>query len=69
RLERTESVEDVIHGRVPNSLIATMDVGSLPKTVNELVSAGSSLIGVRRVDEDLDAIYRRYFESREEVGV
>jgi ABC-2 type transport system ATP-binding protein len=63
RLEELETVEDVIHGRVPGSWIATLDIGTLPETVSRLVSGGSRLTGVRRVDEDLDAIYRRYFEG------
>jgi len=67
KLGQIEAVEDVTLGRVPNSLIATLDVGTLPGTVNELVTGGSQIVGVRRVDEDLDAIYRRYFETREEV--
>ncbi|HXV71472.1 MAG TPA: ABC transporter ATP-binding protein [Acidimicrobiia bacterium] len=67
RLTHVQSVEDVALGRVPNSLIATLDVGTLPETVNLLVAGGSKIVGVRRVDEDLDAIYRRYFETREEV--
>lgn len=67
RLEQVETVDDVIHGRVPNSFIARLDVGTLPETVSALVSSGSNLVGVRRVDEDLDAIYRRYFESRAEM--
>lgn len=66
-LESVGTVDEVILGRVPNSLIATLDVGTLPQTVNELVGSGSQVVGVRRVDEDLDAIYRRYFENREEV--
>jgi ABC-2 type transport system ATP-binding protein len=65
RLQAIETVEDVIHGRVPGSWIATLDVGTLPQTVNRLVADGSRLTGVRRVDEDLDAIYRRYFEDEE----
>jgi ABC-2 type transport system ATP-binding protein len=65
RLEQIETVEDVIHGRVPGSWIATLDIGTLPETVSRLVSGGSRLTGVRRVDEDLDAIYRRYFEGEE----
>lgn len=65
RLEEIETVDDVIHGRVPGSWIATLDIGTLPATVNSLVSSGSRLTGVRRVDEDLDAIYRRYFEGAE----
>jgi ABC-2 type transport system ATP-binding protein len=64
-LETIAAVEDVIHGRVPGSWIASLDIGTLPETVGGLVAAGSQLTGVRRVDEDLDAIYRRYFETRE----
>ncbi len=67
RLEEIDTVEEVINGRVPGSWVATLDIGTLPETVNTLVSDGSKLTGVRRVDEDLDAIYRRYFEDREEV--
>ncbi len=65
RLEGLDTVEDVIHGKVPGSWIATLDAGTLPETVSNLVAAGSRVTGVRRVDEDLDAIYRRYFENRE----
>lgn len=68
KLEEIETVEDVIHGRLPGSWIATLDIGTLPATVSNLVSGGAELTGVRRVDEDLDAIYRRYFE-RKEVAV
>ena len=67
RLDQIEVVEDVTLGSVPNSLIATLDVGTLPGTVNDLVAGGAQIVGVRRVDDDLDAIYRRYFEKREEV--
>jgi ABC-2 type transport system ATP-binding protein len=65
RLEEIDTVEDVIHGRVPGSWIATLDIGTLPETVAKLISGGAEITGVRRVDEDLDAIYRRYFEDRE----
>lgn len=68
RLESLETVEDVIHGKVPGSWIVTLDVGTLPETVSQLVASGSQLTGVRRVDEDLDAIYRRYFEKKEVVA-
>jgi ABC-2 type transport system ATP-binding protein len=65
-LESVGTVQEVIHGRVPGSWIATLDIGSLAETVARLASGGAEIVGVRRVDEDLDAIYRRYFE-REEV--
>lgn len=67
-LEEIDTVEDVISGRVPGSWIATLDIGTLSETVAKLVSRGSKLTGVRRVDEDLDAIYRRYFEDKEVVA-
>jgi ABC-2 type transport system ATP-binding protein len=65
-LRSIESVATVTHGRVPGSWLATIDPAALPDTVDQLVSAGSRIIGVRRVDDDLDSIYRKYFE-REEV--
>jgi hypothetical protein len=34
--------------------------------VSGLVAAGADVIGVHRLDEDLETIYRRYFESEEE---
>lgn len=68
-LEKVETVGDVIHGRVPGSWIATLDIGTLSETVASLVAGGSEITGVRRVDEDLDAIYRRYFEGQEDVAV
>lgn len=64
-LEQIDSVGDVTHGRVPGSWIATLDVGALPGTLASLVTSGMEVSGVRRVDEDLDAIYRRYFEDQE----
>ena len=64
-LERLETVEEVSPGRLPGSFIATLDIGTLPDVVNRLVSGGAHISGVRRVDEDLDAIYRRYFERQE----
>jgi len=64
-LEASGAVTEVTHGHFPGSWVATLDPGSLPATVAHLVSAGVEVAGVRRVDEDLDAIYRRYFEYRE----
>jgi ABC-2 type transport system ATP-binding protein len=65
RLEQIDTVGEVVNGRLPGSWVATLDVGTLPDTVTKLVSEGMQMTGVRRLDEDLDAIYRRYFESRE----
>lgn len=66
RLEGLDTVEAVTHGRVPGSWVATLDVGALPDAVARLVADGCQISGVRRVDEDLDAIYRRYFDVEEE---
>ncbi len=65
RLEKSATVDEVTHGRVPGSWVATLEVGFLPDTVSSLVSDGARITGIHRVDEDLDAIYRRYFESAE----
>lgn len=67
RLEDIDAVDSVTHGRVPGSWIATLDIGTLSDTVAQLVSEGCRLTGVHRVDEDLDTIYRRYFDEREEA--
>lgn len=65
-LRSMESVATVTHGKVPGSWVASIDPTALPDTVDRLVSSGARIIGVRRVDDDLDSIYRKYFE-REEV--
>jgi ABC-2 type transport system ATP-binding protein len=65
KLAAIDTVDSVTHGRVPGSWIARLDIGTLPDTVSRLVAEGAQVIGVRRVDEDLDAIYRRYFEDKE----
>lgn len=67
RLESVGTVSEVNPGRVPGSWVADLDASSLAPTVSELVSGGAELIGVHRLDEDLEAIYRRYFETMEEV--
>lgn len=65
RLEESDSIVDVTHGRVPGSWVATLEGGTLPETIASLVHDGAELTGIHRVDEDLDSIYRRYFESAE----
>jgi ABC-type multidrug transport system ATPase subunit len=45
---------------------AELDAGALAPTVSGLVSGGADVIGVHRLDEDLETIYRRYFEVEEE---
>ncbi|MGH8913437.1 MAG: ABC transporter ATP-binding protein [Acidimicrobiia bacterium] len=67
KLESLGTVSDVTRGQVPGSWVADLEAGSLASTVSGLVSAGADLIGVHRLDEDLESIYRRYFETKEEV--
>lgn len=64
-LTESELVGEVNHGRLPDSWLVTMEAGSVPALVSDLVASGARIVGVRRVDEDLDSIYRSYFESRE----
>jgi hypothetical protein len=47
--------------------VAELEAEDLAPTVSGLVSKGSEVVGVHRVDEDLESIYRRYFEAKEEV--
>lgn len=67
-LEQLAAVSEVTHGRLPGSWVASLDPGEVAAVVAELVGAGVQVVGVRRVDEDLDSIYRSYFEDREEVS-
>src|SRR5690554_3108488 len=67
RLEELDWVVATTPGRVPGSWVVSLESARVPETVKELASTDVSLVGVHRMDDDLDAIYRRYFESREEV--
>jgi ABC-2 type transport system ATP-binding protein len=68
-LDSVGTVSDVAPGRSPGSWVGDLDAGALASTVSGLVSGGAEVIGVHRLDEDLESIYRRYFETREEVPV
>jgi ABC-2 type transport system ATP-binding protein len=67
-LESLPNVSEVEAGRVPGSWVASLEAGSLAAAVSGLVSKGADVIGVHRLDEDLETIYRRYFEVPEEVS-
>jgi ABC-2 type transport system ATP-binding protein len=67
-LESVGSLSDVAPGKVDGSWIAELEAPSLAAAVAELVSSGAEVLGVRRLDEDLETIYRRYFETKEEVS-
>jgi ABC-2 type transport system ATP-binding protein len=65
-LEAVGTVSNVAPGRVPGSWVGELDASALAPTVSGLVSGGADVIGVHRLDEDLETIYRRYFEVEEE---
>ncbi|MGH8912513.1 MAG: ABC transporter ATP-binding protein [Acidimicrobiia bacterium] len=67
-LAAIEGVEDVSHGRFPGSWIVGIDTPRISDTVRQLVAEGVDVVGVRRVDDDLDSIYRRYFETHRGVA-
>jgi ABC-2 type transport system ATP-binding protein len=52
-------------GRLPRSYLVEVDHGSTNKLVSSLVEAGLPLTSVRRLSEDLDEVYRRYFHAEE----
>jgi ABC-2 type transport system ATP-binding protein len=66
-LESVGTLSGVEPGRIPGSWVAELDAKALASTVSGLVSKGADVTGVHRLDEDLETIYRRYFEAREEV--
>lgn len=65
QLESLPTVTDVTAGRVPGAWVAGLEPSTLASTVRALTDADVSLVGVHRMDEDLDTIYRRYFETQE----
>ena len=67
-LESQQAVTEVSSGRAPGSWIVGIQAGSLAATVRALVNQDVEVIGIHRLDEDLETIYRRYFETREEVS-
>jgi ABC-2 type transport system ATP-binding protein len=66
QLEAVGTVSGVAPRRVPGSWVGDLDSSALAPTVSGLVSGGADVIGVHRLDEDLETIYRRYFEVEEE---
>jgi ABC-2 type transport system ATP-binding protein len=66
QLEAVGTVSDIVPGRVPGSWVGGLDASALAPTVSGLVAGGADVIGVHRLDEDLETIYRRYFEVEEE---
>ncbi|HSL24992.1 MAG TPA: ABC transporter ATP-binding protein [Acidimicrobiia bacterium] len=52
-------------GRIPRSYLIEIDRGSTNQLVSRLVGAGLPLTSVRRISEDLDEVYRRYFHAEE----
>lgn len=54
-------------GRTPDAWVIEVEAGGIGAAVRDLVNEGANVIGIRRLDEDLEAIYHRYFEQREEI--
>jgi ABC-2 type transport system ATP-binding protein len=52
-------------GRIPRSYVIEIDRSSTNQLVSRLVGAGLRLSSVRRISEDLDEVYRRYFHAEE----
>lgn len=67
RLEEIDTVASVTPGRVPGVWIAGLEPATLSDTVRALVGPDIQLTGIHRMDDDLDSIYRRYFDAQEEV--
>ena len=52
-------------GRIPRSYHIEIDRGNTNKLVSAIVEAGLPITSVRRVSDDLDEVYRRYFHTEE----
>jgi ABC-2 type transport system ATP-binding protein len=65
KLKEIPGLNDVEKGRLPGSWVARLDIVNLPGAISHLVKEGVEITGIRRMDEDLDAVYRRYFEAKE----
>ncbi len=63
KLESVGNVSKIAPGRAPGSWVGELESSVLAATVAGLVGSGADVIGVHRVDEDLESIYRRYFET------
>lgn len=58
-------VHEIRQARIPRSYVIEVERGSTNQLVASLVGAGIPLTSVRRVSEDLDEVYRRYFHAEE----
>lgn len=67
-LEEIRGVTDLTRGKIPGSWVVSLEPDSIGEVVSGLVEQDLEVSGIRRVDDDLDAIYRRYFETKEEVA-
>jgi ABC-2 type transport system ATP-binding protein len=52
-------------GRIPRSYHVVIERGNTNRLVSAIVEAGLPITSVRRVSEDLDEVYRRYFHAEE----
>jgi ABC-2 type transport system ATP-binding protein len=64
-LQGMAGVTDITRGKIPGSWIVSLEPAAIGEVVSDLVGADLEVSGIRRVDDDLDAIYRRYFETKQ----
>jgi ABC-2 type transport system ATP-binding protein len=58
-------VRKLERGRVPNTYLIEIERGSTNRLVGALVGSGLQISGVRRITDDLDEVYRRFFHAEE----
>jgi ABC-2 type transport system ATP-binding protein len=58
-------VHQVRPGRIPHSYLVEIERGATNQLVSKLVGAGITISAVKRLSEDLDEVYRRYFHAQE----
>jgi hypothetical protein len=56
-------VKKATPGRVPDSWTVTIERGGTARLVERMVTAGIPLTSIHRTSDDLDEVYRRYFEK------
>ena len=67
-LEKVSGVHEYRQGRLPNTYAVTVERGGTARLVGELVASGVGIVSLRRTSEDLDHVYRTYFEKEATHG-
>ncbi|MGH8927027.1 MAG: ABC transporter ATP-binding protein, partial [Acidimicrobiia bacterium] len=58
-------LRSITPGRIPRTFLIEVERGNTNRLVARLVEVGFPITSVRRVSEDLDEVYRRYFHAEE----